>query len=663
VTSKLNPVVKFGRDICNDFAGSSSREWLVTNGIGGFASGTVAGCATRRYHGLLLAALHPPVGRIQLVAALDEIVGNAGINYELATHEWASGAIAPQGFQLIESFHLEGTIPTWIYAFGDARLQKQIWMRQGENTTYIRYTLTRAASPVQFYAKALVNYRDFHGSTHAGDWRMRIEPISKGVRIVAYDGAVPFFLKSFEASVETQHTWYRDCFFRLERQRGLDDREDHLFASQFAASLEPGNSLTLIFTTNENAMLDSFKALSDQIARETAVLASFTKAVDSNVSAHLRQFALAADQFIVRRPLPSNPEGHSVIAGYHWFGDWGRDTMIALPGLSLSTGREEMAREILLAFAEFVDGGMLPNNFPDAGGRPEFNTIDAALWYFEAIRQYFQTTADLATLQKLFPILAGMIEAHAEGTRYNIHVDPDDGLLCGGGPGVQLTWMDAKIGDWVVTPRTGKPVEINALWINALESMTQFATALKLPATRFETLGAAAKANFQRFWNPDRNCLYDVLDSPGIGNDAALRPNQILAVSLPLSPLSAEQQKAVVDSCERELLTPFGLRSLGPREPGYIPRYGGGPRERDASYHQGTVWGWLLGPFALAHFRVYRNKSQARRFLESQSQAISTYGLGTLAEIYDGDPPHNPCGCISQAWTVAEFLRAWQLLN
>jgi predicted glycogen debranching enzyme len=663
VTASPNSVVRFDRSICNDFAAASSREWLVANGIGGYASGTIAGSATRRYHGLLLAALNPPLGRTQLVAALDEIISYAGIDYELGTHEWASGAIAPQGFQLIESFRLEGTIPTWVYALADARIQKQIWMQQGENTTFARYTLLSAAQPVHLYAKALVNYRDFHSSTHAGDWRMRVEPVPKGVRIIAYDGAVPFYLKSLETSAEIQHTWYRECFLRLERQRGLDDREDHLFAAQFHGTLEPGDSLTLVFSTNENALLNGDAGLSRQIAHESELFGSFTKSVARNVSAHLQQLALAADQFIVRRPLPGNPDGRSVIAGYHWFGDWGRDTMIALPGLLLTAGRAEIAREILLGFAQFVDGGMLPNNFPDAGGRPEFNTIDAALWYFEAVRQYFEATGDVTTLEKLFPILAGMVEAHVAGTRYNIHVDPEEGLLHGGGPGVQLTWMDAKIGDWVVTPRTGKPVEINALWINALETMTQFAGTLALPSTRFDALGRAAKSSFQRFWNPVRNCLYDVLDSPGIGDDNSLRPNQIFAVSLPFSPLRAEQQKAVVDSCERELLTPFGLRSLGPREPGYVPHYGGGPRDRDAAYHQGTVWGWLLGPFALAHYRVYQSKPQARRFLETQSQAISAYGLGSLPEIYDGDLPHNPCGCIAQAWSVAELLRAWKLLS
>jgi len=662
----VKPAVQFGRAICNDFAAASSREWLVTNAIGGFASGTIAGCSTRRYHGLLLAALQPPVGRTQLVAALDEIVSHAGSSYELASHQWASGAIAPLGYQFIESFRLHGTIPTWIYALGDARLEKRIWMRQGENTTYVRYTLLSASSPVQFQANALVNYRDFHNATHAGDWRMRIEPVQHGVRVTAYDGALPFYLQSLEANVVPQHIWYRDCFWRAERERGLEDHEDHLFAAQFEAVLEPGESIAIVFTTEVDTLLDGASALSEQVAHDSGIVGSFAESfakAGADTTPPLKQLALAADQFLVKRAIPGDSDGHSVIAGYHWFGDWGRDTMIALPGLTLTTGRPEFARQILLAFSQFVDRGMLPNNFPDAGGKPEYNTIDASLWYFEAIRHYAEATHDLATLEKLFPVLSSIVEAHVSGTRYNIHVDPSDGLLYGGGPGVQLTWMDAKIGDWVVTPRTGKPVEINALWINALESMAQFAKLLKLPAARFESLSSAAKANFAKFWNADRNCLFDVLDSPGIGNDASLRPNQILAVSLPFSPLTPERQKAVVHICCEELLAPFGLRSLGPKEPGYIPHYRGGPRDRDAAYHQGTVWGWLLGPFALAHFRVYQNKSEARRFLQPLAEVITAYGLGSVAEVFDAESPFKPGGCIAQAWSVAELLRAWKLLS
>jgi predicted glycogen debranching enzyme len=306
---------------------------------------------------------------------------------------------------------------------------------------------------------------------------------------------------------------------------------------------------------------------------------------------------------------------------------------------------------------------MLPNNFPDSGAKPEYNTVDAALWYFEAIRQYFEATRDRETLQRLFPVLTQMIDAYISGTRYNIRVDPADGLLYAGGPGAQLTWMDAKIGGWVVTPRTGKPVEINALWINALETTSKIASLLGKPSENFETHAGLAKKNFQKFWNPARGCCYDVIDSPGIGNDAALRPNQIFAVALPVCPLNADQQKAVVDTCARHLLTPYGLRSLAPGEPGYAGHYGGSPSERDAAYHQGTAWGWLLGPFVLAHYRVHRDREEALRFLEPFGGLLHSNGLGTLAEIFDGGAPFTPRGCIAQAWTVAEVLRAWQELS
>jgi predicted glycogen debranching enzyme len=303
---------------------------------------------------------------------------------------------------------------------------------------------------------------------------------------------------------------------------------------------------------------------------------------------------------------------------------------------------------------------MLPNDFPDAGGKPEYNTVDAALWYFEAVRQYFEATQDLPTLKKLFPILASMIDAHVAGTRYNIHADLADGLIYAGGPGVQLTWMDAKVGDWVVTPRTGKPVEINALWINALKTMAGFSRMLGKSGEAYEKLAAKATASFQKFWNVERNCCFDVIDSPGIGNDAALRPNQVFAVFLPVSPLTPAQRKSVVDVCARHLLTSYGLRSLAPGEAGYIGHYGGSPRDRDAAYHQGTVWGWLLGAFALAHLRVYGNREAALQFLEPLGCQIYASGLGTLSEIFDGDAPFTPRGCIAQAWTVAEVLRAWK---
>lgn len=658
--------IQFGREICGDLAAAESREWLVTNGIGGYASGTVAGSQTRRYHGLLVAALHPPAGRTLLVSAIDEIAHYAGADFSLATHRWSSGAVDPRGFVYLENFQLEGTMPVWTYALADALLEKRIWMRHGENTTFIQYKLVRGNSAVEMELKALVNYRDFHSLTHAGTWRMSIVQVEYGVKIEAFEGAAPFYLRSTAAACEPRHDWYLGCYLGEETARGLDDREDRLFAALFRAKLEVGATVTFVATTEANASLDGATARAEH-ENHTAKLFQLwqgtNEALASEAPSWLWQLILAADQFIVKRVLPDEPDGRSVIAGYHWFGDWGRDTMIALPGLTLSTARAGVARKILLAFSRFVDSGMLPNNFPDAGGAPEYNTVDAALWYFEAIRQYFVSTRDTATLQKLFPVLAGILDAHVKGTRFDIHADPEDGLLHAGGPGVQLTWMDAKIGDWVVTPRTGKPVEINALWINALVTMAEFARLLAQPGDNYEKLAAKAQKSFQNFWNPGRDCCYDVIDSPGIGNDASLRPNQIFAVSLPVSPLSLHQQKSVVDVCARHLLTSYGLRSLAPGEPGYTGRYAGAPRERDAAYHQGTVWGWLLGPFALAHFRVYRDRTAALRLLEPLGRQIYSSGLGTLGEIFEGDPPYAPRGCIAQAWTVAEVLRVWHEIS
>jgi predicted glycogen debranching enzyme len=369
---------------------------------------------------------------------------------------------------------------------------------------------------------------------------------------------------------------------------------------------------------------------------------------------------LAADQFIVSRPQAGDPGALSIIAGYPWFSDWSRDTMVALPGLTLATGRPEIARKILLTYASVIDQGMLPNVFSDSGSAPVYNTVDAALWFVEAVRQVASSGSreeNDSFIREFFPVIADIIEWHLRGTRYHIHVE-DDGLLFAGEPGVQLTWMDAKVGDWVVTPRTGKPVEVNALWYNALLTATQFARRLGRNSAAYERLAGKVRENFSRFWNEASGCLFDVIDSPQ-GNDGSLRPNQIFAVSLPESPLPAEQQKAVVDICARELLTSHGLRSLSAGHPDYQSHYGGSPRERDAAYHQGTVWSWLLGPFVLAHLRVYGDPALAASFLDPIAHHLRTAGLGTVSEIFDAEPPFFPRGCIAQAWSVAEILRAW----
>jgi predicted glycogen debranching enzyme len=662
--------VQFGREICGDLESAEKREWLVTNGLGGYASGTVAGTATRRYHGLLMAALQPPAMRTLLVAGVDEVARYLDTAYAIGTNRWLSGFVSPKGYLQIESFHLEGTKPVWRLALADALLEKRIWMKQGENTTYVEYTLVRGSAPIELETKILVNYRDFHATTQAKDWQLRISTVEKGLSVLAFDGATPFYLKSEAGAFEAHNEWYRDFFLPEERARGLDDHEDRLFAGLHRCTLVPGESVTLVFSTEAGTSLDSEQARADRSTHEWKLFKAWQArhVVTSQVEVDdepgwLWQLVLAADQFIVRRELPQDADGLTIIAGYPWFCDWGRDTMISLSGLTLPLGRPEVARKILRSMACYVDGGMLPNNFPDSGGKPEYNTVDAALWFFEALRQYYAATQDLTFVNELFPILAGIVDAHVHGTRYNIHVDPADALLFAGTPEVQLTWMDSKVGDWVVTARTGKPVEINALWINALNTMADFAKVLVRSGDGYKKLAEKAIKNFQKFWNVDRNYCFDVIDSPGTGNDPSLRPNQIFAVSLPVSPLSAQQQKGVVDAVGQHLLTSHGLRSLAPFEQGYRAQYGGGPRDRDSAYHQGTVWGWLLGPFALAHYRAYGDPAVAQSFLEPLGKTIYTGGLGTIGEIFGGDPPFPPAGCYAQAWSVAELFRAWEYLS
>jgi predicted glycogen debranching enzyme len=654
--------VSFGRETCGSLEQAERREWLVTNGIGGFASGTVSGNLTRRYHGLLLAALHPPVGRTQMAAKFDETARYDGAEYPLSTNRWVSGTVEPKGYLNIESFQLEGTTPVWRFAIGDALLEKRIWMQQGENTTFVQYSLIRASNALELECKALVNYRDYHSTTRAGNWQMQVENIEHGLKVIAFDGAAPFYLSCREASIETRHVWHRDFFLPLEQYRGLDTSEDHLLAGVFRLQLQQGQSATIVLSTIPDAELDGIKSLAERKRLEDSLLTAWenTNKLASSTPGWIEQLVLNANQFIVKRELPDEPEARSIIAGYHWFGDWGRDTMIALPGLLITTGHFDVARTVLLAFARYVDRGMLPNNFPDAGGTPEYNTVDAALWYFEAVRQYFEATHNTETIGKLYPVLLEIIEAHLKGTRYNIRADASDGLLYAGTEGVQLTWMDARVGSTVITPRIGKPVEINALWYNALRTMATLAPVAGKAAEPFRKLADKVKTNFSKFWDETKGYCYDVIDAPGIGNDASLRPNQIFAVSLPESPLSIAQQKSVVDVCARRLLTSHGLRSLAMGVSDYDGHYGGSPQHRDGIYHQGTVWGWLIGPFVLAHLRVYKNPEMARRFLEPMGKQSTTAGLGTLSEIFDGDAPFHPRGCIAQAWTVGEVLRSWR---
>jgi predicted glycogen debranching enzyme len=653
-------MIEFGREIAGDLAAAERREWLVANGLGGFASGTVAGSLTRRYHGLLMAALDPPLGRTLLVAKVDECVEDGRATHRLATNRWWDGAVDPRGHALIEAFRLDGTTPTWTYALGPAQLVKRIWMEPGASTTYVRYEVARAAEPLTLHLKALVNHRDYHGRTRDADWQVDVAPVGHGVRVTAFAGARPVLLQAAGADVRLAHTWHRRFALPAERERGLEAEEDHLHAASFRAALRPGQALTLVLSAEAAPDLDGEAAWRRRQVHEDAVLARWRSAApDADAApAWIRQLVLAADQFVVRRPHAEEPDGLSVIAGYHWFGDWGRDTMIALPGLTLATGRPEAAARILRTFARFLDRGMLPNRFPDHGEAPEYNTVDATLWFVEAIRAYHAATADDGLVKDLFPALESIAAWHRHGTRYGIGVDPRDGLLRAGEPGVQLTWMDARVDGREVTPRTGKPVEVNALWYSALCAMAELARVVGRPGAPWRQEAARVRDGFQRFWNGAAGWCHDVLDGPG-GHEPALRPNQILAVSLPASPLPPDRQRAVVDACARHLLTSRGLRTLAPWEPGYCARYGGSPAERDGAYHQGTVWAWLLGPFALAHHRVHGDPAAARRLLEPLAHHLGDHGLGSIAEIFDAEPPFAPRGAIAQAWSVAETLRAW----
>src|SRR5882762_6841296 len=521
-------VLTWGREVTGDLATAERREWLCVNGIGGFASGTIAGTQTRRYHGLLIAALAPPLGRTLLAAQAHDTLAYAGRDWALGCARWASGVADPAGYRLIERFRLDGTTPVWTYACADALVEKRVWMEPGANTTYVHWRVLRGQGPLTLTLKALVNYRDFHATTRAGDWRMDVARVPDGLRVIAFAGARPLLLLARGAEAEPAHTWFRDFDLPRERERGLDHVEDHLHAGTFRARLDPGAALTLALSAEAAPSPDGEAAEERRARHEADVLACWARARPDAGTAPpwIRRLVLAADQFVVRRPLPDDADGATVIAGYHWFGDWGRDTMIALPGLTLATGRPEVARKILTTFARFVDRGMLPNRFPDGGEAPEYNTADATLWYVEALRAYHESTGDDGLLKDLYPTLESILAWHRDGTRYGIRQDPADGLLAAGEPGVQLTWMDAKVGDWVVTPRIGKPVEIQALWLNALQIADEFDLDYREP------LEHGLRSFNQRFWNPPGGCLFDVVDvdhQRGTA-DPTIRPNQILAV-------------------------------------------------------------------------------------------------------------------------------------
>ncbi len=658
--------IRFTRAICGDLGQAERREWWIANGLGGYAGGTIAGSLTRRYHGLLIAPVASPLARRLVLAKADATLIERARSWPLFTNRWKSGAISPAGHVRIGSFHLDYSVPVWTYEIGDRRIEARIWMEPGAHTTYAAWLLRPGADPpehrLSLRVTLLANDRDQHGTTSVGGFapEIRIE----GERLLLTDaGLFSLIIRAPGGDIVARHDWYRDFDLPMEAERGLESTDSHLCIGEVTIPLIPGQWRGIVASLEPEPSVDLAAALRRRLDHDRAAVSTAVASSPAMRGAPgwIARLALAADTFLFSRPLPSVPDGQSVIAGYPWFGDWGRDTMISLPGLTLAAGRPDVARRILKTFASFVSEGMLPNMFPDAGDRPEYNTADASLWFFEAWRAYVDATGDITTLREVFPVLSDMIEWHQKGTRYGIGVDPADGLLKAGIAGVQLTWMDAKVGDWVVTPRIGKPVEINALWYNALRIMGAFAERLGQP-DRFGAPAEAAKRSFVRFVRADGEGLYDVIDGPH-GDDASIRPNQIFAVSLPHSPLSSDDQARVVRVCRRDLLTAFGLRSLAPGSPAYHSRYGGGVLERDGGYHQGPVWGWLLGPFSLAAYRVSGDATAAQAVLGAISDALEDQAVGTIGEIFDGDPPHHPRGAPAQAWSVACTLDAWRLLR
>jgi predicted glycogen debranching enzyme len=670
-------------DDWRDVNGLLDREWLVTNGLGGWASASLAGANTRRYHGLLVAAVAPPTERVVLLSKIDEELTVNGQVYQLGVNEWSRDVVDPRGdYYLIKFVHNYYSVE-FHYRLDNLTLVKTVWMIYGHNITCINYSLFGPdGAEAELLVKPFITVKNYHLEARGNaQLRWNTEPLPDTGYVYRYEGSEPELYLQLETGKgwrsEPSNLWYWNFYHRAEDERGLDHLEDLFGPHVFKVNLKSGEQAAFLAATRPLPQMNFSSSLEIQRARFSTVQGFDW--LENCLTA-------AVDQFIVARPsvekvLPPGSTGLTVIAGYHWFTDWGRDTMIALPGLTLATGRYSEAACILRTFAVYLDRGMLPNRFPDGAEQPEYNTVDATLWFFQAIYLYYKASGDLLLVQELFSKLAEVIEWHRRGTRYSIKVDAADSLLHAGEKGVQLTWMDVKIGDWVVTPRHGKPVEINALWCNALGVMAEFSRLLeqeKLSKEYAEAHRKATESFVQKFWYPEGRYLYDVIDSAdgdgqnidAQGRDSSLRPNQLFAVSLPFGPLSdlkdprlLDKAEGVVRNCELELLTPAGLRTLTYADPRYTGKFTGNQAQRDAAYHNGTVWPWLLGAFVEAHLKVFQDKTRARKILEPWLNLLKDGGVGSINEVYDGDAPQRPLGCIAQAWSVAEVLRAWQLVK
>ena len=641
----------------------TSEEWLVTNGLGGYASGRVLGMPTRRYHGLLVAALPSPLGRMMMFNHLiDSVHTPNGARYSLAVED----------IEHLDSFALELGLPVWHYTFNETVLEKRIVMPHRANTTHLMYRLLGGKSPLRLRLRPGLHFRAHEApaglpgpepyASHTTGNRVEItaaDQLSLKLQLREHEGAIVFD-GGMEHTVE----------YELERERGYAHHDALWSPGYFRVDLAPGEAVTLSASTehwDSVLAVEPAEVLATELERRRRLLAQADPRARSGTLAEL---VLASDQFIITPTtrLPDEVRAHaagdevrSVIAGYHWFTDWGRDTMISLEGLALTTGRAQEAGYILRTFGHHVRDGLIPNLFPEGENSGLYHTADATLWYFHALARYLQATRDTSTLEHLLPTLCEIVAAHLRGTRFGIGVDPDDGLLRQGEEGYQLTWMDAKMDDWVVTPRRGKAVEINALWYNALRLLAGWLQELgqTVPSEEIARHADRAQKSFTaRFWDADRGWLYDVIDGPA-GLDASLRPNQLVAISLDHPVLDQRRWPSVLECVRQHLLTPFGLRTLAPFEEDYKPQYFGDLRARDAAYHQGTVWAWLIGPYVDACLKAGgEHLALARTLHDAFTRHLGEACIGTISEIFDAEAPYTPRGCISQAWSVAEVLRS-----
>ncbi|WP_437503269.1 amylo-alpha-1,6-glucosidase [Sorangium sp. So ce1099] len=651
-----------------------TREWLVTNGLGGYASGTISGAVTRRFHGLLISALPAPLGRTMMLSDLSaRVLTSNGKVYQVGGQEpWLDDSSA-EVIDLAE-FRLEAGLPVWLYKGAGMVFERRLLLPHGQNTVHVTYTLLEGAGPVQIQLQPWVNFRPHEGALDrpvAGPYALTV--VEDRYELASPSALPPLRLKVQGARAEFRidSARLRNVRYRIEQSRGYDAIGEFYSPGRFSLELPVSGSVTLVASTEQWETINALSTDEVQRAerkRRTRLLLAAAPEIRSGPPAEL---ILGADKFLITpagrvedaaRARAAGDEVRTVIAGYHWFTDWGRDTMISLEGLTLVTGRHTEAGYILRTFAHYVKDGLIPNMFPEGKNDGLYHTADATLWFFHALDRYLTYTGDRETLRLVLPTLIDIVEHHTRGTRFGIGVDPKDGLVRQGEEGYQLTWMDAKVGDLVVTPRRGKAVEINALWYNALRLIERWVRESdgEGASQRYSQAADQAKASFnQRFWSEAKGYLYDLVDGEQ-GDDDAFRPNQIFSISLPNPVLDPAHWKGIVDQVKERLWTPVGLRSLAPGHPDYKPKYFGDLRARDLAYHQGTVWGWLMGPFIDAWLKVYpADLAGARSLLAGFPPHLDEACAGSISEIFDAEPPFTPRGCVAQAWSVAEVLRAY----